>query len=65
MDIEYYECDCIYHKKGYILCVICDEWINKGNKRDDGNISIKTMAKQIEAEKTEKNKINENINITF
>lgn len=32
---EYFICDCVYHKKGFILCEICEKIINEDNKKDD------------------------------
>ena len=28
----YYECDCAYHRHGYILCDKCEEWQDKVDK---------------------------------
>ena len=42
---EYFVCDCIYHKKGFILCLICEEIINEDNKNDDGHIKVKRWSK--------------------
>ena len=28
----YYECDCVYHRHGYILCDKCAEWHDKVDK---------------------------------
>ena len=49
---EYFKCDCVYHRKGYILCNNCIEWINEDNKNDDGFIKVKRWKNN----KTETNK---------
>jgi len=38
---EYFICDCVYHKKGFILCEICEQIINEDNKNDDGFVKVK------------------------
>ena len=38
---DYFKCDCVYHKKGFILCEICEQIINEDNKKYDGFIEVK------------------------
>ena len=38
---KYFECDCIYHKKGYILCEKCEQIMNEDNNKYDGFIQVK------------------------
>ena len=42
---EYFICDCIYHKKGYILCLICEKKINEDNEKDDRYFKVKRRTK--------------------
>ena len=53
---EYFVCDCIYHKKGFILCLICEEIINSDNKKDDGYIKAKRWNKSKPYKQNEINK---------
>ena len=38
---QYFECDCIYHRKGFILCDTCAIIVNREQKHDDGSIKVK------------------------
>lgn len=42
---EYFKCDCVYHRKGYILCENCIKWINEDSKNDDGFIKVKRWSR--------------------
>ena len=44
---EYFKCDCVYHRKGYILCAKCEEWMNYGDdkKKENGFIKDKMREK--------------------
>lgn len=53
----YFECECIYHKKGVILCDTCETITNKDNRDDDdGFITVRRWRKR-KANKQEHHKI--------
>ena len=53
---EYFICECIYHRKGFILCSICEKNINEDNKNDDGHIKVKRWSKSKPYKQNEINK---------
>ena len=47
---QYFECESIYHRKGFILCDVCAIIVNAEQKRDDGSVKVKrwtTKLKQV------------------
>ena len=35
---EYFKCDCVYHKKGFILCDKCENIVNENNNEEKNEI---------------------------
>ena len=51
-----YECDCVYHRHGYILCDQCKEWLDKVDKavekhRVDTEATVTTAKRWINSSK--------------
>jgi len=62
MDNEYFDCDCVYGKNGYILCKMC-EIINEVDKNEFIKIKVKrwkNRGKQNDNKKKQTNGENEN-----
>ena len=58
MDIEYFNCECVYGKSGYILCKQC-KIIEEADKNEFIKINVKrwkNRQQQREADKRQKSK---------
>ena len=57
MDIEYFNCDCVYHKKGVILCKQC-EIIEEADKTDYIKFKVKRWGNRSKQRDNQKKQIN-------
>ena len=44
---EYFKCDCVYHKKGFILCNECENIVNENKNEEKTKLKINLIMYKI------------------
>ena len=44
---EYFKCDCVYHKKGFILCNKCENIVNENKNEEKTKLKINLIMYKI------------------